>query len=310
MTGRNIAGKLAAAVLLVCAAATAPSIIAAQGTGPRTFATPKEAATALIAAARSGNLDELLMLFGGDGRDLIASSDAATARANRDVFVAAVGQGWQLVSKGQNRRELVIGDEAWPFPVPIVKAGTRWKFDAALGKEEVLDRRIGRNELTVIDICHTYAVAQRKYAAQAHDGKAVGLYAKSFKSDPGKKNGLYWAAAKGEPRSPLGDLMAQAAMEGRAAGSEPSPLYGYYFKILTAQGAAVTGGAKSYIVDGELKGGFALVAWPAHYNESGVMTFLINQDSTVWQKDLGPETGTIAGGMTAYNPDSSWTKNR
>jgi len=203
----------------------------------------------------------------------------------------------------------VNGGEAWPFPVPLVKEGSRWRFDTAAGKEEVLDRRIGRNELAVIAVCRSYLSAQHRYAQDGHDGKRPGLYAMTFHSELGKQNGLYWAVAHGQKRSPLGDLVAQAAEEGRPVaegGAAPLPLYGYYFKILTAQGPHAPGGAKPYVVDGAMSAGFALVAWPAQYDASGVMTFVVNQDGIVRQKDLGPRTDTIASAMTHYDPDASW----
>jgi len=189
--------------------------------------------------------------------------------------------------------------------VPIVKGADGWRFDTAAGKEEVLARRIGRNELDVIATCHAYVAAQRRYAQQAHDGKPAGIHATKFQSDPGKENGLYWPAAHGQKRSPLGDLVAEAAAEGRSR-SEPSPFHGYYFKILTGQGRAASGGARSYLVKGEMSGGFALVAWPAQYDATGVMTFIVNQDGIVRERDLGAQTDAIARKMTVYDPDASW----
>jgi hypothetical protein len=208
------------------------------------------------------------------------------------VFKVAVGEGWRLVDEGTDTKVLVVGNEQWPFPIPIVRDANGWRFDTAAGKEEVLARRIGRNELAVIDVCRTYVQAQQVYARHGHDGKPAGLYATRFVSDPGKQNGLYWPAKRGEKRSPLGDLVAKASEEGRTLGgeSQPSPFHGYYFKILT-----------------EKSGGFALVAWPAQYDATGVMTFLVDQSGVVRQKDLGPETDPAARAMTAYNPDASWT---
>jgi hypothetical protein len=194
-----------------------------------------------------------------------------------------------------------------------VKSAKRWRFDTTAGKEEVLARRIGRNELAVIGICREYVAAQRHYAQQGHDGKPQGLFATTFRSDPGKQNGLYWPAAHGQPRSPLGDLVAQASKEGRQIGTDrppPTPFHGYYFKILTAQGAAAPGGTKSYVVNGEMSAGFALVAWPAQYDATGVMTFAVNQDGAVHETDLGAETNTTAAAITTYNPDASWRQVR
>jgi Protein of unknown function (DUF2950) len=232
-----------------------------------------------------------MAIFGPDGKDLLQSSEPAAARLNRQVFSVAAAERWQLEDAGANRKTLVIGNEDWPFPVPIVKAANAWHFDAAAGKEEVVSRRIGGNELAAIETVHAYVAAQRRYAAEGHDGNKPGAYAKKFRSDPGTQNGLYWPVKKGEKRSPLGDLVAQAAEEGRTAsadGSQPSPYHGYYFKIL----ASPTG--------------FALVAWPAQYDVTGVMTFLVNEDGVVKEKDLGPSTDAVARSLATYKADASW----
>ena len=227
------------------------------------------------------------------------------------MFNAAAAEGWRLVDQDSNRKTLIVGNEGWPFPVPLVKVGTAWHFDAAAGMEEVIARRIGRNELVVIETCRTYVAAQGRYAEQGHDGKPAGLFAKSFRSEPGKENGLYWPVAHGRKRSPLGDLVAQAAEQERPLGANarpPSTFNGYYFKILTEQGPAASGGAKSYLVNGEMSGGFALVAWPEQYDVTGVMTFVVNRDGVVYQTDLGPGTEGAARSMTRYNPDTSWQR--
>ncbi len=275
----------------------------------RTFRTPEDAVGALTEAARAGNLDEILEIFGPDGRELVDSSDPATARANREVFVVAAAERADLVDLSTGGKTLVVGHEEWPFPVPLTRDANGWRFDTAAGKEELIARRIGRNELAAIRVARTYVAAQRLYAKQAHDGKPAGLFARSFRSDPGRQNGLYWPASRGQKRSPLGDLAANAATDERDAGSDrsPSPFHGYYFRILTGQGPAAPGGAKDYLVDGEMSGGFALVAWPAHYDVTGVMTFVVNHDGHLSEKDLGPETDAAARAMTLYDPDASWT---
>jgi Protein of unknown function (DUF2950) len=276
----------------------------------RTFRTPEDAVRALTDSVKAGKVDELVAIFGQDGRELVESSDPATTRKNRQVFTAAVAERWRLEDEPAGAKVLVIGNEDWPFPVPLVKEGNDWRFDTAAGKEEVLSRRIGRNELAVIQICKTYVNAQRIYAKRGHDGKPAGLYAKTFGSDPGKHNGLYWPPVRGQRRSPFGDLVAQAAAEGRSVGGgggQPSPFYGYYFKILTAQGAAAPGGAKDYVSNGELSGGFALVAWPAEFDVTGIMTFIVNGDGVLHEQALGPDTDRVARAMTAYNPDASWS---
>jgi Protein of unknown function (DUF2950) len=292
------------AIAVSCAATPEPS-----ETSHRTFSTPEEAVKVLTETVKAGKMEELLALFGPDGKELVASSDPATGRRNRDVFTVAVREGWRLVDQGTDTKVLVVGNEQWPFPIPIVRDTNGWRFDTAAGKEEILARRIGRNELAVIDVCRTYVQAQQLYARTGHDGKPAGLYATRFSSDSGKQNGLYWPAKRGEKRSPLGDLVASAAEEGRTLGGEgqPAPFHGYYFKILAAQGAAAPGGAKSYLAGGDMSGGFALVAWPAHYDATGVMTFIVDRSGVVRQKDLGPGTDAAARAMKVYDPDASWT---
>ena len=283
--------------------------IAAQSGTPRSFAAPEDAVKALLETVKAGDLNALLAIFGTDGRELIESSDPATARMNRRVFAVAAREQWHLEDVSATHKTLVIGNEKWPFPVPIVKAADGWRFDTVAGREEVIARRIGRNELDAIATSRAYVTAQRRYAQQGHDGQPAGAYATRFRSDPGMQNGLYWPAADGSPRSPLGDLVAQAAEEGNAIGVErrtQSPFHGYYFKILTGQGGAVSGGAKSYLVNGKMTGGFALIAWPAQYDVTGVMTFIVNQDGIVRERDLGTQTDAAARKMTAYNPDASW----
>jgi Protein of unknown function (DUF2950) len=282
---------------------------ASQTASHRAFATPEDAVKALADTVKSGDLDALLAIFGPEGRELIGSSDPATARMNRRVFAVAAREQWHLEEVTPTQKTLVIGNENWPFPVPIVKGADGWRFDTAAGKEEVLARRIGRNELDAIETSRAYVTAQRRYAEQGHDGKPAGAYAIKFQSDPGKENGLYWPAARGQKRSPLGDLVAQAAEEGRPLGGDrtpPTPFHGYFFKILTGQGAAVSGGARSYIVKGEMSGGFALLAWPAQYDATGVMTFVVNQDDVAYEKDLGPGTQKAVETIKRYEPDATW----
>jgi hypothetical protein len=274
------------------------------------FNTPEEAVQDLNARVKSGNLDALLELFGPESRELVSSSDPATARKNQEVFLAAMGEQWRLEDRGPDTKELVVGNEDWPFPIPLVRDAQGWRFDAAAGKEEILARRIGRNELAAIDTCRAYVEAQRAYAKRGHDKKPAGLYARKFNSDSGTQNGLYWPSKRGEPRSPLGDLVAGAATDGYdlAARNEPAPFHGYYFRILTAQGPAAPGGARDYLAKGELSGGFALVAWPAQYDATGIMTFIVGTDGTVLEKDLGPDTRTAAAALTRYDPDQTWSR--
>jgi hypothetical protein len=300
--------RLRTTVAVVGALLLPATVRAAGAAAARVFATPDEAARVLIEIVRTNDLDGLVALFGSAGQDLFDTSDAATGRRNREVFVAAVAEGWHLQDAGPGRKELVVGNEAWPFPVPLVKGAAGWSFDAAAGREEILNRRIGRNELAVIRVLHDYVAAQRAYAATGHDGKPAGLYARRFGSAPGKHDGLYWPAGRGEPRSPLGVLVAQASEEGyhRRGGEGRSPLYGYYFRILEGQGKSAKGGAVEYVVDGEMKGGFALLAWPVYHGASGVMTFVVNQDGVAYEKDLGPETPALVETITRYDPDTTW----
>jgi hypothetical protein len=293
---------------LLCCALALATIGAAQTPPARTFATPEEAVKVLFDTVKKGDVDALLAIFGTDGKDLIASSDPETARANRQVFAVAVREQWHLEDGAANQKTLVVGNENWPFPVPLIKDGSGWRFDTAAGREEIIARRIGGNELAAIDTVRAYVTAQKRYAAEGHDGSQAGAYAMQFQSDEGKHNGLYWPAMRGQKLSPLGDLLARAAEERRTSGAERVPLHGYYFKILTAQGGAAKGGAKNYVVKNRMTGGFALVAWPSHYDVTGVMTFIVNQDGVVSQKDLGPDSDAVAKKMTAYNPDRSWQR--
>ncbi len=318
LTRRRLStGALAKVNALVCACALGIALAsqadaAAQKAGSqKTFATPEEAVKALVDTVKKGDVDALLAIFGSDGRDLLESSDRATARMNQQVFTIAAAEGWHLEDAAPDRKTLIIGYEEWPFPVPLVRDAAAWRFDTAAGKEEILARRIGRNELDTIATLRAYVTAQQRYAAQGHDGKPSGIYATKLASDPGKQNGLYWPTARGEARSPLGELVAQAAEDGRpinSTGGQQSPFHGYLFKILTAQGAAATGGARSFIVKGDMSGGFAMVAWPAQYDATGVMTFIVGTDGTVWQKNLGPDTDAAARQITLYNPDRSWQR--
>jgi hypothetical protein len=305
MSLRRAAAKasFALAGLLPIVAAGAPASAA------RAFATPEEAVQALIKVVKANDLDGLMALFGPDGKDLVDTSDVATGRRNREVFAAASAEGWRLADGRDGRKEIVLGNEEWPFPVPLVKRAGGWSFDAAAGREEVLDRRIGRNELAVISILETYVTAQRAYATSGHDGKPPGRYARRFASEPDTHNGLYWPDVRGLPRSPLGPLVAEAAEEGYRRGpdgSGPAPFHGYYFRILEGQGKSAKGGAIEYVVNGEMTGGFAVVAWPVFYDASGIMTFIVNQDGVVYERDLGPETAKAVEAIKRFDPDPTW----
>jgi hypothetical protein len=279
---------------------------APAGPPPRVFQAPEAAVQALNQAVKKNSIDEVAAIFGADANDLIDSSDPIAASRRREVFAVAMAEGWRLVDDGP-RKTLVVGNEAWPFPVPLVPDAKGWHFDTALGKEEVIARRIGRNELAAIQISRTYVAAQRAYARQAHDGKQAGLYARVFRSDPNRQNGLYWPSVHGQPRSPMGDLLPRAEEREGSTREGPSPFFGYYFRIVTAQGAAATGGARDYVVNGDMSGGFALVAWPAQYDVTGVTTFVVNHDDVVYEKDLGSGTEAAVKSLTVFDPDKSWS---
>jgi hypothetical protein len=274
------------------------------------FATPEDAVKALIEAAQKNNLEAFKAVLGPNAAEVLDSGDPVADRQNREVILAAFQQGWALVDRDGNTKEIEIGDERWPFPIPIVKDEAGWHFDLEAGKEEILGRRIGRNELMVIEICRTYVQAQAAYANRARNGQPVGAFAQKFISSPGKQDGLYWPANKGEGYSPLGELFAQASAEGflQNSGGKPQPFHGYFFRILTAQGPSAPGGAKGYIENGVMTGGFAMVAWPAQYAKSGVMTFIVARDGIVYENDLGPETEALVKAMNVYDPGAGWEK--
>ena len=271
----------------------------------KTFATPVEAVHALMAATEAGDQDALLSIFGDDSKDLINSGDAVQDKAGRDAFVKAYKTKHAIVKVDDNTRLLQVGSKDWQMPIPLVLADGKWHFDTAAGKQELIYRRIGANELGAIAACRGYIAAQTDYAAVGHDGLPAGFYAQRLVSEPGKQNGLYWETAEGEPPSPAGPFLAKAGDEGYQKGD---PYHGYYYRVLKSQGSAAQGGAKSYLEDGRLKRGVALVAYPAQYRSSGVMTFIINQDGVVYQKDLGENTTDLAKALTEFNPDRSWKK--
>jgi hypothetical protein len=270
------------------------------------FGSPDEAVTALVAAARANNDREVVRILGD--RELVFSGDPVADGQRRQAFLLAFDARHQLNKQGDSKAELVIGPNDWPFPIPLVQRDGSWWFDTASGREEILYRRIGRNELAAIQVALAYVDAQNDYAAMNPTGGKVDSYAQRFFSTPGKKDGLYWPSAANEPRSPLGEAAVLATAEGYRFGEGQIPYHGYYYRILKAQGPNAPGGAVNYVVNGNMIGGFALVAYPAEYGNSGVMTFLVNNAGVVFQKDLGPRTSRIASRMTAFNPDHTWRK--
>jgi hypothetical protein len=271
------------------------------------FATPDEAAVALHQAFKTEDLGKIQSIFGREGVEAVASGDAVSDRHDRAVIALAMEESWRWAPRGDGK-ELIIGDEQWPFPVPLVKTGDGWQFDPEQGKQEVLARRIGSNEFDAINVCRDYVGMQQEYARHPHDGKKAGLFALRLRSSPGREDGLYWQRKFGGKVSPLSDLIAEATAEGYDMNKpESSTFRGYHFQILTAQGPAAPGGKKSYVTNGDMKGGFALLAYPDKYAYSGVMTFVVGQDGVVYQKDLGKDTATQALSLAEYNPDESWT---
>jgi len=272
------------------------------------FASPDEAVKALQTATEGKDHSALQSIFSPEFSELLTGDKVQDAN-NAQRFAAAMAQGCNQVKSGDDTITLEVGTNHWPYPIPLVKADGQWHFDTAAGKEEIINRHIGKDELCAIGVCRTYVIAQRQYAGAnpAHGG--VVNYAQKFKSTPGHKDGLYWPAVEGEAASPFGPLVAEAHAEGYVAhkGNGPHPFHGYYFKILTRQGEAAPGGKMDYMSQGMLTSGFALMAWPEHWDQSGIMTFIVNQDGKVYQQDLGEKTSRIVGAMKEYNPDSEWT---
>lgn len=283
----------------------------ARAADQKTFATPSEAVQALVKAAEDANQDEMVAVLGDDAKELVYSGDPVQDKAGMEGFVKAYKTKHAIVKQDDQTRQLQVGASDWPMPIPIINDGGKWRFDAAAGKQELLYRRIGHNELGAIAACRGYIDAQKDYASVGHDGLPAGIYAQKLLSSPGKQDGLYWETAEGESASPAGPLLADASAEGytgQGLGGKAQPYHGYFYRVLIAQGAAAKGGAKSYLVDGHLAQGVALVAFPAQYRVSGVMTFIINQNGVVYQKDLGEKTAELASAMTEYNPDTTWKK--
>ena len=282
---------------------------AASAPQQKTFPSAADAVKAAIAAAKNNDDKELIAIFGAQAKDLISSGDAVADKQRRAQFIKAFDEKNRLVVEGESTI-VVIGKNEWPFPIPLVKKNDAWVFDTAKGREEILNRRIGDNELSAIQVSLAYFDSQREYAQKDRDGDGLLEYAAKFRSDPGKKNGLYWEAKTGDEVSPLGPFAVRAVKEGyaqKAPTDKPAPYHGYYYRILSAQGKDASGGAYSYMVKGNMIGGFALVAYPAEYGNSGVMTFIINHDGKVFQKDLGKNTASAAATMKEYNPDSTWS---
>jgi hypothetical protein len=288
------------AVLVLMGCLALPSMAVAQ----KVFSSPTQASGALFAAAQHNDEQAMLDILGPDARKIVSSGDATEDADNRANFVRRYQEMHRLMKEPDGTTTLYVGARNWPVPIPIVGSGTSWHFDTEAAKKEILYRRVGENELSTIRICQELAAAEKEYHAVQG-----GHYTDKFYSDAGAHDGLYWQATAGQPQSPIGPLVAAAAAQGyeRHPGTR-TPYHGYYYRILTGQGKSAPGGAKNYVVDGKMSGGFAVLAYPAEYRSSGVMSFLVGEDGAVYEKDLGRNTATLAKAMQAYDPDSSWRK--
>lgn len=305
LTLKNLAHALLLAAALVC---VGPVALAAEK--QKTFSSPEDAAQALAAASRAGGVKALESILGPGSASLIRSGDAVADRRGRERFVQAYGEKSKVERQGEAKAILMIGKDDWPMPIPMVKGKDGWRFDVRQGREEVLNRRIGRNELSAVQAVLAYVDAQREYYLRNPQGDKLLHYAQKFGSAKGKRDGLYFPTRAGEAPSPLGQMYASAKAAGytKAGDGMPTPYHGYRYRILQGQGASARGGAYDYVAQGRMIGGFALVAWPASYGNSGVMTFIVNHDGVVYEKDLGPDTAKAVGKITRFNPDKSWKR--
>jgi len=292
---------------LALAVAAIGSASIATATAQQSFKTPEAAADALVAAARSGDRQSVKAVLGPGGMGVVSSGDAVEDNEMRKAFVAAYDAKHAITLDGDKSATLVVGQNDYPLPIPLVQNAGTWKFDTVAGREEILARRIGRDELAAIQVCLAYYDAQNEYADMTAKADGLATYAQRIMSQPGKKNGLYWPATAGAPQSPIGEAVAEASQRGYRVGNG-EPFHGYRYKILTRQGPNSPGGAHNYIVNGKMIGGFALIAYPAEYGNSGIATFLINHTGDIWEKDLGADTNRIASRMTSFNPDHTWRK--
>ena len=308
----NVLFRAVAMLSLLVVAASVPSVGFAAETKQKNFASPEEASSALVGALKAGDAKATMDILGPGSKDIVQSGDAVADKAAGERFVKAYAEANKL-EKSADKAVLNVGKDGWPFPVPIVKDGTGWRFDAKAGKEEILNRRIGGNELSVIQVVQAYVDAQREYYLLNPQKDKLRHYAQKFSSSQGKRDGLYFPTKAGEKPSPLGPLVANARAEGysaQGASGKRIPYHGYYYQILKSQGPDAPGGAYDYVAQGKMIGGHALVAWPATYDNSGVMTFLVNHDGVVYEKDLGPDTAAAVQKITRFNPDKSWKRHQ
>ncbi len=301
-------GASLSAIFALALAVVLPAAASAQQTGQKTFPTAAEACRALVSANEANNVPALLTILGSDSKDILSSGDPVEDRDNRQQFVDKYNQMHRLVIEPDGKTTLYVGAENWPTPIPLVHNNEGWYFDTPAGKQEVLYRRVGRNELATIQVCKELVDAEKEYYAQPHEGESGKEYAQKLYSDRNEQDGLYWPTSAGQPESPIGPYLAEAAAQGykQNPGVGREPFHGYYFRVLTGQGTNAPGGARSYIVDGKMTGGFAFLAYPAEYRSSGVMTFIVEQDGIVYEKDLGPRSAQIAKTLTRYDRDATW----
>jgi len=294
------------------AAESKPKDAASKAAAPKqkTYATPEEAVKDLVGAVKVHDQKMLLAILGPEGKSIVSSGDKVADREGGERFAKAYEEANKLEKSGETKAVLSVGKDAWPFPIPVVKEASGWRFDTKAGSEEILNRRIGRNELSVIQVVQAYVDAQREYYLRNPQKDKLLAYAQKFASAKDKRDGLYFQTKEGEPPSPLGPLVASARTAGYKAGEggKPAAYHGYHYRILQAQGPDAKGGAYDYVAQGKMIGGHALVAWPATYGNSGVMTFLVNHDGVVYEKDLGQETAAAVQKITKFNPDKTWRK--
>lgn len=302
----SIAITIALSLIVTFAFANSVSTASQQ----KTFSSCQEAVDAFVKALKENNTEQLMSIFGPDSNDLVYSGDEVADRLRRDKFLKAYEKQHKIEAEG-DKMVIIVGPNDWPFPIPIIKQDGYFVFDTNSGEDEILNRRIGQNELYTIQTMLAIVDAEREYAMKIQDSNGIREYAQKFMSDPNRKNGLYWETKEGEKPSPLGPLVAKAKNEGyltQKTSEEPQPYYGYFYRILTAQGENADGGAFDYIVEGKMIGGFAVIAYPAEYGSSGIMTFIVNYDGVVYQKDLGEDTEKEAQAVKLFDPDKTWTK--
>jgi len=280
--------------------------VAAQQSSQKTFDSPANAVTAMVLAAKAGDRNQLMQIFGPEAKELLYSGDPVADKNEREKILGKYNEMNRLVVEPDKTVTLYLGAENWPFPIPLVNKKGAWFFDTPKGKQEVLFRRIGRNENDTIDTLQALVVAQKEYVSEPRDATGVKQYAQKILSDDGTHDGLYWKTDEGQPESPIGPLIAEAAAQGYKRKEGPTPFHGYIYRVLRTQGPAAPGGTMGYLTDGKMTRGFAFLAYPAEYKNSGVMTFVVGKDGQIYEKDLGSRTKTIAEAMTTFNPDKSW----